>query len=213
MKRNGYGPSRKWLVLLFCLFPVLSCSPVREIFSPATATPTPTATPTKTPTRTATPTRIPLADRNLKDIALQSSDLPAGFIELDLPDLENLIAQMGDSYSGILNETLETGFASIFVSQDQQSYNNMILVFRDSAFAKIAYDELIDQSQGDEIDVPALGEETAGFDQSGSSTTTYYIVWRYREAVLILQYYGEDEVEVEELIDLAQIIQSRLEEV
>ncbi len=214
MRWNFLRSKKGMVVLLFFLLPLFSCTSIRDVISPQTPTPTatPTATPTKTPNPTPTATRIPLEDRNLKEIALQASDLPEGFMEIDLPNLETLFEQMADELGTAAYENLETGFACLFGSQDNQAYANFVLVFSDADYAKVGYDEFIEQSSGDEMDVPLIGEESAGFDQTNSSTTGYLVVWRYQEAILALTYAGEDDVDAEEIIRLAKVIQTRLEE-
>ena len=60
------------------------------------------------------------------------------------------------------------------------------------------------------MDVPVIGEECAGYDQSDSSSAGYFLIWRYHEAVILLMYSG-DELEAEEVVSLAQTVQDRLE--
>jgi hypothetical protein len=204
--------------LLVFLIPILSCSSITDIISPATPTPTPTATPTRTPTATPTatatitPTPVPLAERDLKEIALQASDLPGSFIEIDIPNVESLVEQMSDDSSSEALENLEEGFAALFTSSDDEMYINAIFVFRDAEYAKTSYDLMIENSDGDEMDVPAIGEECIGYDSSSGSTAGYTLMWRYREAVVLLAYSGKD-AEAEEIIGLAETIQGRLEAV
>jgi hypothetical protein len=215
--RPGWMISKKWWILLLCLFPMLGCTTLKEAIWPPTATPTPTVTPTPTATPTPTPTRIPIANRDFRDILLQSADLPEGFIEIDIPDLdENLetsLGAAGTSQLGALMENLETGFMCFFMSQDGEAYANMILVYTDAGYARAAYagyDDLI-RDQADEIDADRIGEQSAAFDQSSQGITEYIIIWQYQEAVLNIQYVGEDGIELEELVRLAQLVQSRLE--
>jgi hypothetical protein len=219
MRWNGKPTKKGSVLLLVCLLPLLSCASIQELISPSTPTPTATSTPTKTPTPTITPsptaalTPMPLADRDLKDIALQASDLPDGFIEVDIPNYEVLLETMEDDFDSAVTENLEKAFICMFSSPDDQMYLNMVLVFQDSAYAQVAYDELVYESgsENEEVDVPLIGEESAGFDQSDSSYAGYFIVWHYREAVLVLFYYGNDSVEMDEIIQLAETIQSRIE--
>ncbi len=215
--RFGNTVSKRWLLLLVCLLPMLSCTAVKQAIWPPTQTPTPTVTPTATPTNTPTPTRVPIAERDFRDILLQKSDLPEGFTEIDLPDLESnfeeSLGTMGVSQLGVITENLEKGFACLFISQDSELYSNMILVYTDEGYAQAAYEgylELIGE-QIDEIDAELIGEQSAAFDQSMRGMTGYIIIWQYREAVLNIQYAGQDGIELEELVRLAQLVQSRLE--
>jgi hypothetical protein len=215
--RFGFPVSKRWLLLLACLFPMLSCTTIKQAIWPPTQTPTPTVTPTSTPTNTPTSTRVPIAERDFRDILLQKSELPEGFTELDLPDLEKnfetSLGTAGISQLGVLMENLETGFACLFISQDAEMYSNMILVYTDTGYAQAAYEgyfELI-SGQVDEADAETIGEQSAAFDQSMRGMISYIIIWKYQEAILNIQYAGEDGIELEELVRLAQLVQSRLE--
>jgi hypothetical protein len=207
--------SKKGWILLACLFPLFSCVSIRDVISPPTPTPTATATPTatNTPTLTPTSTRLPLAERDLKDLALQASDLPDGFMEVDLPNLETLFEQMEDELKMESLKNLEVGFACLFSSKENEAYANLIFILSDTGYAEIAYDEYVDQANGDEMDVPLIGEESTGFNTSNGSLTGYLIVWRYQEAVVALSYSGESEKDVEEVLRLAEVVQSRIEDV
>jgi hypothetical protein len=215
--RCGWYISKKWWILLFCLVPALSCTTVKQAIWPPTPTPTPTVTPTPTATPTPTPTPIPIAKRDFRTILLRSSDLPEGFIEIDLPDLEESLktslGEAGVSQLGVIMENLETGFASLFISQESEIYADMILVYTDGGYAQAAYAAYYDlfADQADEVDAERIGQQSSAFDQSMQGMTAYIIIWQYQEAVLNVQYAGEDGIELEELIRLAQLVQSRLE--
>jgi hypothetical protein len=217
--RNGKSEIKGLVVLLVCLLPLLSCNSIEELISPSTPTPTPTYTPTPTSTPTITPsptatlTPVPLADLELKDVALQASDLPEGFMEIDIPNAEVLLEAMEEDFDSAAIENLEQSFICMFTSSDDRMYINMILVFQDSAYAQVAFDEVVYQSEDeyDEVDIPLIGEDSAAFDQSDSSYAGYFLVWRYREAVIVMFYYGDDSTEMDELVQLAQTVQSRLE--
>jgi hypothetical protein len=179
---------KSWLLLLPFLFPILSCSTVQDAIFPATATPT--ATPT--PTRTLTPTLAPLAERDLQPIALQKSDLPDGFVEINFPDVEQILGQVSASIAKALRGNLETGFLNLFTrTRDNSVYANMILVYQDAGSAQRAFEDYAD-------------ELTVGM-------TSYVVSWRYHEAVVELDYVGEDDIGIDELIRLAEMIQSRIE--
>ena len=216
---NKLGEPRtgRWLVLLVCLIPVLSCSTVQEAFWPPTPTPTPTATATSTPTPTPTPTRIPLVERDLRDIALQKSDLPdpEGFFETDFPDIELLADELGDSDDILMLEKVEKGFMCYFSSTaDDAMYMNFLLIYQNEGDAKTAFDALFGTAEGiPELDHPPIGEDGFGLNMVDSSSAGYAIVWRYREAMVLLGYDGEDDIGVEEMIRMAEAIQARLEEV
>jgi hypothetical protein len=197
------------LVLLFVFLPALSCTTVKEVFWPPTQTPTPTATPTPT----QTPTRIPLAERNLKEIVLQKSEEPEGFLEVDIPDVEQALAKADAATARALKDNLETGFLSMFSSNEQTTvYANLILVYRDSAFARnafLAYREVITNNEG--VDIPLIGDESLAVTISDSGLTGYVVGWRYHEAILELDYVGKADIGIDEMIRLARLIESRLE--
>ena len=206
--------SKRWLILMICLVPMFSCTTVQDVLFPPTQTPTPTATPTPTPTPTITPTPtvVPLAERKLRDIALRKSDLPSGYTGIDIPDVEEILGQMGGSGSEDLLENLETGFMSFFTSQEGSLFANMILVYLDEDSASAAYESLSNQmTAGEEMDVPLIGEECMARGASTAGIYSYAILWRYREAVLELDYVGKEDIGIEEMARLAQIVQSRLE--
>ncbi|MBN1440188.1 MAG: hypothetical protein JW929_12340 [Anaerolineales bacterium] len=210
------GACRRLLVLLFFLSPVLSCSTVKEAIWPPTPTPTATATPTPTPTPTPTATRVPIAQRDFADILLQKEELPDGFMQIDLPHLEDTFSEMlGGAATSELESVLEeivTGYARLF-SSEEEIYTNMILVYPDPGFAQTAFVEYRDliAGQEEEIDAEQVGEESAMFDQSSRGVVYYFILWRYQEAILNLQYAGEDGIEPEDFLRLAQSVQTRLE--
>jgi hypothetical protein len=202
-------------ILLLLLFPMLSCSTVQEAIWPPTATPTPTATSTPTPTPTPTPTRIPLVERELRDIALKKSDLPdpEGFFEVDIPDLEQLVKELADSGEAPTTENLEKGFLCYFTSKDGDAiFLNFLLVYEDEGYAKTAFQSYIETlDPEDALDLPTIGDETSGMGMSSSDTTGYAVAWRYREAMIMLAYVGEDDIGVEDMVHMAQAVQSRLE--
>jgi hypothetical protein len=203
-------------VLLFSLLLVLGCSSIQGLISPSTPTPTPTQTftpkPTSTPTATPTetPIPVPLAERDLSDIALQASDLPEGFLEFDLPNIELLLDQMEDDL-GAVAENVEKGFICLFSSEDDQIFTNLILVFSDSSYARVAFDEMIAETDGDEVDIPLIGEESVGLDDSDDYNISYIVAWRFHEALVALVYSGGDDIDMDEVVRLAEVIQSRME--
>ena len=217
-KGSVFSTPRRWLILLLCLFPVLSCTTVKQAIWPPTqtSTPTSTSTPTPTPTNTPTPTRIPLAERDLRDIALQKSDLPdpEGFVEFDIPDIQDLAEDMDGSAASPLMQNVVKGYASFFNSIDGSAmFANLILVYQDVESAETAFEEYIDGlSSGEEIDLPLIGDVSIGVTVSSSRMTSFVIAWRYEEAFLELDYVGEDDIDIEEMIRMAQAIQSRLED-
>jgi hypothetical protein len=213
-RRVGTVLSGRWMFLLLFLFPILSCTPIREIIHPATVTPTPTATPTLTPTTTPTPTPVPLAQRDLRHIVLQKSDLadPKGYVEIDVPDFEqmfeDLVATIPSSTS--MFDNLEKGYMVYFYSAaDKSFYINLLLVYADEESADTAYEDFAKTGSGE--DVPRIGDDSVGMDTSSSYTAVYTLVWKYQEAVALLMYQGEDDIGLDELVRIAQNIQGRME--
>jgi hypothetical protein len=213
MKRfYGFTLPKRWLVLLVFLFPMLSCTTIKEAIWPPTATPTPTVTPTPTPTNTPTPTSVPFAQRDLKELALQLSDLPSGFTETDIPDIDQLLGQSEGAAANALRENLETGFASLYMSGSSTIYLNMILVYTDAAAAESAYNAYAEaMAVGDELDVPLIGEASMARGLTSQGLTSYALVWRYHEAIIELDYVGKDDIGIDEVVRLGQIVQSRIE--
>jgi hypothetical protein len=211
-KLRGIALSKRWLLLFVFLFPMLSCTTIQEAIWPPTATPTPTVTPTPTPTYTPSPTNIPLAQRDLKELALQKSDLGSGYTETDIPDIHQIFSQAQGTAAEALTENLETGFAVVFVSKSNLIYVNMILIYPDTAAAKSAYDAYGDALvSGKVLDVPTIGEDSLARGITSGGLTSYALVWRYHEAILELDYIGADDVGIDELVRLAQIVQARVE--
>lgn len=211
-KINGRAFSTKGLLVLVFLFPILSCTTINEAIWPPTATPTPTATstPTLTPTITPTSTAISLAGLDLEDIALRESDLPEGFTAADI-DNEELLQKMVSS-SDAMSTNLESGYANLFTSKDGALFINLLLLYQDAGSASDAYDSILEeQTGGDELDCPSIGEVCQGLVAEESGMTAYAITWRYHEAVVELAYAGQDDIGFDEMIRLAQVIQSRLE--
>ncbi len=211
-KLHSFALSKRWLVLLVFLFPMLSCTTIQEAIWPPTATPTPTITPTPTPTSTPTPTNVPLAQRDLKELALQKSDLESGFTETDIPDVRQMLSQAQGAAADALQENLETGFAVVFVSKSSAIYVNMILVYTDTAAAESAfgtYDDAL--TAGEVLDVTQIGDDTIARGLTASGMTSYAVVWRYHEAIIELDYLGQDDIGIDELVRLAKIVQARVE--
>ncbi len=206
---SGMDSFRRWMVLALALFPILSCATIKEAVWPPTQTPTPTATPT--PTRT--PTRIPLAERNLKEIVLQKSEVPEGFLEVDIPDAGQALEKADVATARALKDNLETGFLSMFSSNERSAvYANLILVYKDSALARnafLAYREVITEKEV--VDIPLIGEESLAVTISDSGLIGYVVGWRYQEAILELDYVGKADIGIDEMIRLARLIESRLE--
>jgi hypothetical protein len=216
MKGFGFKASKKLLAFLLFLSPVLSCATIRDAIRPPTATATATATATHTPTNIPTPTRIPLAERDLKGIALNTSDLPDGFTEIDYPDLEGYFRQTGQEDS-IFLEDLKNGLGCFFSSKADGIYFNLIFVYSDSASAKRVYTESANSLiEGQELDIPLIGEESYAtmqtMDSYGTTSLVYGIIWRFQEAVFVLIHDGEEDIGAEEMVRLAEIVQSRVEE-
>jgi hypothetical protein len=208
----GFTRTRKWLLLFVFIFPMLSCTTIKEAIWPPTATPTPTVTPTPTPTYTPTPTNIPLAQQDLKQLALQKSDLGSGYTETDIPDIHQILSQAQGAAVDALQANLETGFAVVFVSKSNLIYVNMILVYTDAAAAESAYDAYEEALVvGDVLRVPTIGEATLARGATSGGLTSYALVWRYHEGIFELDYIGSDDVGIDELVRLAQIVQARVE--
>jgi hypothetical protein len=199
----------KWLLLAIVLFPALSCTTIKEAVFPPTATPTATATPTPTPT----PTRVPMAQRDLKDFALRKPDLPDGLVEIDMPDVEQVLGKLQAETTRFLKVDLETGFIAMFTGKTG-IYAHMILVYTNSATAQIAFDayQELDATKGEAADVPAIGDDSFARSVSVSTATGYVVVWIYHEVLMEIDYAGEDDIGAMEMTRLAQLIQSRLEE-
>jgi hypothetical protein len=187
----------KRLLLLVVLIPILSCATVKNIVYP----PTPT------------PTRIPFADMDLKDLALQRTDLPAGYVEFDVPDLQVAFEQFEGSSNTDILDNLEKGFGCFFSSpKDSGAFINIILVYEDMEDAENAFDEYLDnQRSGTKVDVATVGEESIGIKLSSGGQRGYLIAWRYQEVFVLLAYAGDDDIGINEMVRLAELIQSRLE--
>ncbi len=194
------------IVFLFVLMPMLSCNTVGELLNPSTPTPTPTVTPT------ATPTPLPLAERDLSEIALQKSDLPSEFIEFDIPEVSKLLDQMTSDAGDALSEDLVTGYGSFFTSTDSGLYACLVLVYTGTDSAKTAFSAYAEtMTAGEEISIPVIGEESVARGAGDSSILSYAVVWRYHEAILELDYAGQEDIGIDELVRLARIIEARLE--
>jgi hypothetical protein len=210
--------AKRWFFPILFLFPVLSCTTVKEVIWPATATPTPTVTPTPTPTCTPTPTRIPLAQRDLRDIALRKSDLAdsKGFMEIDVPDIKQMVEELaatGGAEITPMLENVEKGYMTYLINNgDQSIYLNLILVYGDEGYAATAYESTADTSSGSaEVDIPRIGDDSLGTSMFSSGTIGYEIAWRWKEAMVMLLYLGKDDIGMDELVRIAQNIQERME--
>jgi hypothetical protein len=195
---------------------ILSCSTTRATVVPPTETPAPTATPAPTSTCTPVQAKIPSAEGALSDILLQKSDLPAGFIQLEIPDLVTFLKQSEDPAIVALAENLKSGALVLFGSIGESYYGNMILIYSSPDYAAGVFDTFVALAQTGneeyrEQDVPQIGDQTHAWRSESEGETSYLLGWRYHEAVLILQYSGYQDVGIDELVRLAEVVHARLE--
>ncbi|MBN1440190.1 MAG: hypothetical protein JW929_12350 [Anaerolineales bacterium] len=204
---------RRLWILLGLMIPLFGCVTIREAIFPPTLTPTPTVTPTPTPTSTPTPTRVPLAEQDLGDLALRRSDLPDGrYVETVLPDFHEILLESGEEDTGLILENLETGYAVLFLSGTESIYMNVILVYADPASAAPVFEYYAENySEGDEVEIPRIGDASTAVEMEMSGLYAYGIVWRYEEAIVQITYVGEDDIGIDEAVRLAQTVQGRFE--
>jgi hypothetical protein len=67
------------------------------------------------------------------------------------------------------------------------------------------------QNAGEEMEIPKIGENSFARFASNDSAVRYAIVWTYHEAIVELDFVGEEDIDLDKLVGLAQIVQSRLE--
>jgi hypothetical protein len=216
MHHAGIRFRARWIILAVCIFPMLSCTTVREAIFPPTLTSTPTITPTATPTQTQTPTptRIPIADLDLKDLALKPSDLPdGGFIEVDIPNAEDALKRSNAALADILLQDLVKAFEVLFTKSDGTLYAHVILVYTETPAAQAAFGDYQDESTSlEDADVPKIGDGSFGRTMAADTTVVYVVVWTYREVMMEIDYFGKEDIGIDEMIRLAGIAQSRLEQ-
>jgi hypothetical protein len=203
-----------WIVFAGCVFPILSCTTVREAVFPPTRTPTPTVTPTSTKAPPPTHTRIPIADRNLKDFAPKKSDLQeSGFLGVDIPDAEEALENVDPAVTKALSRNLVAGFAGLFAKSNTGMHARMLPVNADPAAARITFGDYRDElTGGDVAEIPRIGEGSyAGARKTGTAVSDAR-AWTYREVAMEIDNAGEDDIGIDEMVRLARIVESRLEE-
>jgi hypothetical protein len=97
-----------------------------------------------------------------------------------------------------------------------RSIVNGIFVYEDENHARKALRAISFGFGGDSIEIPPLGNESVASSSElplGFDTTIYstMIVWMYNEAVVCLSSISTQQIPINELIRLAQLVQSRLE--
>jgi hypothetical protein len=159
------------------------------------------------------PTPIPLAERDLGEVVLRSSDLPAGFENVIAGNSEELFPEITAVHIGVVNSSttiLKTG-------DDRRVFSNGILVYDTEEHASQAYQAIIEQTQGENLTVDPIGDQTFALYTTVTSEVLLntihlaMILWRSGPAVVILSSADSDSPpDANQMPDLAALIQSRL---
>jgi hypothetical protein len=185
-------------IILLLIAPILACG--APLSTPRPASPT------------STPLSLP-AQRDLSLVVLQSTDLPREYIESQ--------RRSGVSeYEGVplLSPLYESGpidaYGVQFVANSSgHSIGNDIFIYRDEARAIEAFAPY----RRDSDEPTSVGEETfigsLTIGGSSPSETSYYvcIIWRYDNMISYLGSMGSAQIPTEVVVDLAQVIQTRME--
>jgi hypothetical protein len=198
----------------------LSCSVVSSLLATstptATFTPSPTATLTPTPTATFTPTPIPLANRDLSQMVLRSSDVPSNYSGVVIYDG---VEETNDVYSRTveLHSNLVDGYYAGFNTADWvYLIQSGVFVYDNEENSQKAYRALIFTYGGQSVVTPVIGSESTAFSGNWTDANGYIyyyseVIWRYKEAVAFLYISGPYKPLDSELVRLTQLMQARIE--
>ena len=164
-------------------------------------------------------TPVPLADRDLSMIALRQSDLPSVFANSDpsLSDLEGRFEQDLEVH----NKVIDSYGVFYLAASTPHSLDNLVVVYEDEAQAMKAFQAMASSMSGttstEELEIPQVGTESRGVcgtsfvPDLGVTIHHTQILWRYEEAVAFVTILGPSRPSVSQMVQLAQLVQTRLE--
>ena len=198
------------------LGPTVTPSPTHTFTPTLTATPTftPTPTPSKTPLPQPTPDR--LLDLKLNTVSLQISDFPSDPIAYKMAPVYFIDINKEPVGSELIRK-FATGFKREYRYQGNgikiEDYFDLdIFLFRNEDFAKGYYtSETAIFRTRERRKVDPIGDQATGFYLDTYLVRYTGIMWRYKEAVVLMVYHGDLPATGEDIFRLADIVQARLE--